>query len=542
MYRVNNAIILAAGYGSRFIPITFHTPKGLIPVKGVPMIERQIRQLKEAGIHEIIIVVGYKKEQFRYLKDRYEGIKFVYSRDYYAKNNLSSLYCARQHLKNSYILSSDNWIWKNMFKSHEERSWYSCVYKEGKTSEWCVSIDDDEKITGVTIGGEDSWVMYGPVFLSRDFSIPFKEVIYRYYHKAGTEKYMWENVFIEEIKNFSLYINRQKSGNVYEFESLVELRRFDPESGYNTKSPYLDLITQVFNTTEKEISSVERLKAGMTNDSFSFSIGNSAYVFRRPGEGANVLINRRHEKSTYEAIKSHGICDRVVYFDDESGIKISCLERNAVNTDPRNERDVADSLDILRIIHNKKININHVFSIDREIKRYLNLLPGKDNLRYIRYVQAYFKIVRIINIVKRLKIEKRICHIDCNPDNFIRLKDNSLRLIDWEYAGLCDPIIDIGMYSIYSNYTKNESDRLLSLYLQRDPDSEEYMRLYAYMCLGGFLWMLWTEYKRFFGVQFGDYGQKMRQYADVYYDYTAMLEETIKQRRQHENKRIRNPV
>ncbi|MDR2767265.1 MAG: NTP transferase domain-containing protein [Treponema sp.] len=536
MYKVNNAIILAAGYGSRFIPITFDLPKGLVPVKGVPMIERQIRQLKEAGIHEIIIVVGYKKERFRYLKDRYDGIKFVYNRDYHAKNNLSSLYFARRYLKNSYLLSSDNWMSENMFKSREERSWYSCVYKEGDTGEWCVSADDTGKITAVIIGGKNSWVMYGPVFLSRDFSIPFKEAVYRYYHKVGTEKYMWENVFISEMRHFTLYVNRQKADNVYEFESLEELRGFDPEWGYETGNRYLRLIADIFHVSEKEITGIEKIKAGMTNDSFSFLIGGASYIFRRPGEGANMLINRRHEKSAYDAIGDLGICDRIVYFNEESGVKISCFEKGAVNTDPRVEKDVLDSLSLLRAIHSGGAKTPHVFSIAAEIKRYLNLLPGKDNMRYLRYAKDYFKIMRIINLTKKFKPEKRLCHIDCNPDNFIRLPDQSLRLIDWEYAGMCDPLIDIAMYAIYSYYTKNEADRLLSLYLTREPSNEELMRLYAYMCLGGFLWMLWTEYKRFFGIQFGEYGKKMKQYADVYFDYTIMLEDTEKQRRRYGNK------
>ncbi|MDR0382869.1 MAG: NTP transferase domain-containing protein, partial [Spirochaetaceae bacterium] len=217
MPKVDNAIILAAGFGSRFVPLTFELPKGLIPVKGVPMLERQIQQLRERGIDDIIIVVGYLKEKFDYLIDKY-NIKLIFNPDFAKRNNLSSLYYARDYLKNSYILSADNWMRNNIFHAEETGSWYSCVFKSGESSEWCVTTSDSGRITGVTIGGTDSWVMYGPVFLSQSFNDVFRDMVEMYHRKPGAENYMWENVFIDEIERLELYINKQDADNVYEFE------------------------------------------------------------------------------------------------------------------------------------------------------------------------------------------------------------------------------------------------------------------------------------------------------------------------------------
>jgi thiamine kinase-like enzyme len=122
-----------------------------------------------------------------------------------------------------------------------------------------------------------------------------------------------------------------------------------------------------------------------------------------------------------------------------------------------------------------------------------------------------------------MDIPKVICHIDCNPDNFICLPDNTLKLIDWEYSGMCDRIIDISMYAIYSNYTKKQADDLLEIYLQRSPEVKEVIRFYSYMALGGFLWAIWTEYKQSFGVEFGDYGLKMYRYAKEYYAHVLSI-------------------
>ena len=136
-YRVNSAVILAAGFGSRFVPLTFETPKGLLEVFGERMIERQINQLHEAGIMDITIVVGYLKEKFEYLIDKF-GVKLLYNPEYHNKNTLTTVYRARDCFKgkNTYLLSSDNWIRENMYHTYECGAWYSSVYMEGATSEW----------------------------------------------------------------------------------------------------------------------------------------------------------------------------------------------------------------------------------------------------------------------------------------------------------------------------------------------------------------------------------------------------------------------
>ena len=125
-FQVDGALIIAAGFGSRFVPLTFETPKGLLEVFGERMIERQIKQLHEAGITDITIAVGYLKEKFEYLIDKYQ-VKLLYNPEYATKNTLTTIYRARQVLagKNMYILSSDNWLRNNMFHAYESGAWYA---------------------------------------------------------------------------------------------------------------------------------------------------------------------------------------------------------------------------------------------------------------------------------------------------------------------------------------------------------------------------------------------------------------------------------
>ena len=169
MYNVDNAIIMAAGVSSRFAPLSYEKPKALITVNGEVLIERQIRQLREVGINEIVVVVGYKKEQFYYLKEKF-GVIIVENPEYNTRNNNASIYVAQKYIHNSYICSADNYFTQNQFTKMVEESFYSVVYSNGKTDEWCVDIDNNEYITGVKIGGENSWYMLGHVFWSESFS------------------------------------------------------------------------------------------------------------------------------------------------------------------------------------------------------------------------------------------------------------------------------------------------------------------------------------------------------------------------------------
>lgn len=132
-----NAIIMAAGMSARFAPLSFERPKGLLRVKGEVLVERQIRQLQEAGVTDITLVVGYKAEMFSYLKEKM-GVEIVMNVDYYRYNNISSLMRVVDKIDNTFICSSDNYFSKNVFLEKPNEAYYAAVYQEGYTDEWCI--------------------------------------------------------------------------------------------------------------------------------------------------------------------------------------------------------------------------------------------------------------------------------------------------------------------------------------------------------------------------------------------------------------------
>ena len=256
--KVDNAIIMAAGTASRFAPLSYEKPKALIEVHGEVLIERQIRQLREAGIEEIVVVTGYKAEQFEYLKDKY-GIVLVHNPDYLTRNNNASIYVAREYLKNSYICSSDNYFLSNPFESDVDESYYSAVYMEGDTGEWCIS-EDDGWIKDVKVGGQDSWVMLGHVFWSEPFSRSFLHILEDEYEWPETADKLWEKIYIEHINELPMIIRKYPADFIFEFDTLDELREFDTSYITNTRSEILKKIAGELGVEEKEIRSVKAFK------------------------------------------------------------------------------------------------------------------------------------------------------------------------------------------------------------------------------------------------------------------------------------------
>lgn len=271
--KVDNAIIMAAGTASRFAPLSFELHKALIEVKGEVLIERQIRQLREAGIEEIIIVTGYKAEQFEYLQDKF-GVRLVYNPEYLTRNNNASIWMVKDFLKNSYICSSDNYFFNNPFDRDVEECYYAAVYAEGKTNEWCIETDDNERIKNVVVGGKDSWVMFGHVFWSKVFSRKFLSILEAEYDQLETADKLWEQIYIEHINELDMKIKKYPSDFIFEFDTLDELREFDESYIENTRSSILKEIANKLGIEEKYIVNVKSFKnKGNAAAGFSFEAG-----------------------------------------------------------------------------------------------------------------------------------------------------------------------------------------------------------------------------------------------------------------------------
>lgn len=260
-HEIENAIILAAGMSTRFVPLSFEKPKGLLKVKGQVLIERQILQLREKGIDEIIIVVGYMKEQFKYLIDKF-GVILIETKEYEKKNNHSSIYAARKYLKNSIITSSDLYFKENIFQKYAYDAYYTAVYKRGKTAERGIILDEDDRILNTMYGDRcyDIWVTLGYAFFNQRFSNNLIKILDAIYDLPETYNKFWADIQDENLKELYMYAKLCDENVIYEFDSLEELRQFDKKYLVNSESNIMRQVCYMLGAREDEIIDIESLR------------------------------------------------------------------------------------------------------------------------------------------------------------------------------------------------------------------------------------------------------------------------------------------
>ena len=248
-------------------------------VKGEILIERQIRQLKEAGITDITLVVGYKAEMFAYLRDKY-AVDIVYNEDFACYNNTSSLIRVIEKLDNTFICSSDNYFPENVFTRESVDSYYSALYAEGKTNEYCLITNAEDQITDVNVGGHDSWYMVGHVFFNHEFSEKFRKLMIKEYCNETTKQGYWEDLYIRYIDQLpKMKINRYQEGNIQEFDSLDELRMFDSSYVEDTRSTVVKSICRTLNLQESDVYGFKNIKHVGDYLHFQFKVGDSTYEY-----------------------------------------------------------------------------------------------------------------------------------------------------------------------------------------------------------------------------------------------------------------------
>ena len=235
--------------------------------------------MKEAGIADITLVVGYKAEMFAYLCDKY-GVEIVLNEDYARYNNTSSLIRVIDKLDNTFVCSSDNYFPGNVFMNDSDDSYYSALYAEGETNEYCLTTDADDYITDVRVGGRDAWYMVGHVFFNREFSEAFRNIMTEEYKNDTTRKGYWEDLYIRYIDQLpKMKINRYKEGEIQEFDSLDELRLFDDSYIADTRSTVVKSICRTLNLQESDVYGFKNIKHVGDYLHFQFKVGDTTYEY-----------------------------------------------------------------------------------------------------------------------------------------------------------------------------------------------------------------------------------------------------------------------
>lgn len=507
------AVILAAGFGMRMVPINTEMPKGLIEVNGEPLIERVIKQLHEVGIKEIYIVVGFMKEKYEYLIDEY-GVELVVNPEYAAKNNLHSVKLVKEHLENAYIIPCDIRCDRNPFHRHEMYSWY--MVSDLVENESTVRVN--RKMELVTVpensGGN---AMIGICYLVKEDAELVAARIEELCQNHRYDGAFWEEALYNKDRMI-VTARVAHSADVVEINTYEQLREIDSDSN-QLKTDAIGIICGALNAKADEITNITVLKKGMTNRSFLFTCKDRKYIMRIPGEGTDRLINRRQEAEVYHTIDGKNICDDIAYINPDNGYKITEFLDGARVCDPLDYGDVRKCMKRLRKFHELKLRVNHTFDIFGQMEFYETLWNGTPSV-YKDYEKTKANVLSLKSYIDAHAGEKVLTHIDAVPDNFLfteRDGKEDIRLIDWEYAGMQDPHVDVAMFCIYSLYDRQQVDDLIAAYFTEGCDDATKIKIYCYIAACGLLWSNWCEYKRNLGVEFGEYSLRQYRYAKDYY-------------------------
>lgn len=261
---------------------------------------------------------------------------------------------------------------------------------------------------------------------------------------------------------------------------------------------------------EEEVLSVEQL-GGMTNQNYLVKTTNKQYIVKFFGKGTEKLINRQDEKYNLELLKDLDLDVKNYLFDIEAGIKVNEYIESAITLDSTSIKTKFDKIaPILQTIHASGKELRGEFAPFEEIKKYESLIEEK--IPYANYEAVREEVFSLEKRLADLGVDRKSCHIDLVPENFIESPQGRLYLIDWEYSSMNDPMWDLAALFLESEFTRQEEEAFLSHYeSEQTPVSRE--KIAIYKILQDAIWSLWTVYKEEQGADFGDYGVSRYQRA-----------------------------
>lgn len=226
------AILLAAGMGTRLRPITNNTPKSLIKINGEPLIERQIKFLKEIGVDEIVVITGYLSDKFNYLKEKYD-ITLVRNEKYDKYNNIYSMYLVRNYLSDAYVIDADTYLTKNYLQKNLETSTYFAGNKTVNTKEWMLVFNENNKVYDIKVSSGKGYVMSGVSYWTKSDGEFLRNKLEQIIKEDNWQNLYWDDIAKDNLKNMNVHINKINCEDWFEIDSLEDLKQLEESISFN---------------------------------------------------------------------------------------------------------------------------------------------------------------------------------------------------------------------------------------------------------------------------------------------------------------------
>ena len=510
--RVNKAVILAAGRNRNF-----DIPVGLLKIKESILIERTIEILKNNGIKEIVVVVGYKADLIR--ETIGHKVMFVENSNYKWTGTMDSLSRVESYINDDFLLiESDIVVESAGIKGILDDKSRDCILitaESGSGDEAFVETRN-KRVYKISkdiaqlnkIDGE----MIGISKISYDF---FKRMLTEY--KNNKNPYM-------NYEYMMLDISRQYSLNYIKIDNLLwhEIDSKDHYDYINTKllkkikrkeeSLFLeslkDIVCECMEVTADEVDNISAI-GGMTNSNYKIVVNGSEYVLRVPGIGTEDMISRTEEIRIARYANEIGVDAELIYFNEVTGVKISRFIENAetLTEEGSKKQHVMEMVcEILNTLHSSIKPMNSDFDIFGKFELYEEILISSKGKFFDDYYEVKADVLKLKEISKSLDVKLTPCHNDTLAANFIRSGEDKLYLIDWEYGGMNDPMWDLAAHCLENNFSEDEEELFLNIYFGGKVEEKFKKRILINKIYQDFLWSTWTNIKEAEGDDFGTYG------------------------------------
>lgn len=513
---VKQAVILAAGRAD-----DFGKPVGMLDIQDFKLIDRTIGILKENGITKIVIVTGYKSEEYEEYFKNSKNVKLVKSDIYKWTGTMHSLSLAKEYVDDDFLLIENDLVFeKRAIKELVESPERDCILftnESGSGDEAFVEIRDNHlfkmskdihqfnKIDGEMIGitkisyklyqmmleefkgNVNPYLNYEYVLLdvARNYNIGFVKIDDLAWGDADTLKEY------EKIKNH-LYPTIRRRELSYEINSIKKI------------------VCEALKVNESDVTEVTPA-GGMTNKNYRICVKDTRYILRVAGTGTDRMINRNTEMFNSAIASEKGFNVEVPYFNLETGVKISKFIENAETLTHRSikkEENLKQVTKILRDLHEcKDFHMDNEFNMFRELEKYEEILK-KDNGDFFEdYDEVRTKVMALEDELKRCGAVSVPSHNDLVSENFVKDTEGRIYLIDWEYSGTNDDMWDLAALSLENEFSEDDIELMFRLYFNgKEADENTRRRLLIHQICQDTLWAVWTLIKEAEGDDFGTYG------------------------------------
>ena len=526
MIRIKKGLIFAAGKGTRLRPLTLSTPKPLMKVHGTPMIETIITSMIANGVEEIFIMLGYKKEKFYYLKEKYSEVRFLENPDYETRNTISSFYAAREILNDNFIVSEGDLFVQDssIFNTNIDESVYLYRPDQLQNEEWGFHIDFlTNTILEVRRPEKSVYLnnnLYGVSFWKKEDLVKVVDEVVKEYDNPKYIDAAYDELINNIIDDLSIGVREVNESQIVEIDSLDELFEVDP-SYKIFKS--IDLLDSIMGIKRQDITSIYDNPGRSTNNyNYIVETKENKYIVRIPGVGTELFSNRSDELFAFNTLKGSGLIEENYFLDPISGIKVSKYYDGSRIIDINEKGDVPKLMEKLRTLHNSNFKFKDDNVFDR-IRRYDSYVAKVGGRKY--YEKAFIDLQKdMLNNEKYFLtiFEKKPIHGDLSPNNAIVTKDGEVLLIDLEFVSMGDPYTDLATFSHDGNYTPEQTIDVLEAYLLRKPNKEEIFKLLTLCSLVSIMWYSWAVFKMAMEEQ---ERLKFQEYRDLYLEYAIVMKE-----------------